>query len=125
MLAALLIFLGAGTGGVLRYWTIIGTYAVFGKNLPHATIIVNVTGSFLMGLFSLVIATRINLFDAALRQLLLIGLLGGYTTFASFSMDILALLESGRYFIAGLYITFTITLCLLATWTGAILGKLL
>lgn len=119
---ALLIFLGCGIGGVLRYWISNLSYLFLGRNFPYGTLIVNVSGSFLMGLFFILIMERFNS-ATILRSLLLIGFLGGYTTFSSFSIETLNMFESGDY-VGGLINIFLSTLlCLLGTWIGILLGR--
>ena len=76
----LLIFLGSGLGGVLRYWTSHGIYFLLGRQFPYGTLIINVSGSFLMGLLFALILDRFIEIAPQLRALLLIGVLGGYTT---------------------------------------------
>lgn len=114
----LFIFIGAGLGGVLRHWISTLTYSFTGRDFPYGTLIVNVSGSFLMGLLFALIMERFADFGPQLRALLLIGFLGGYTTFSSFSIETLNLFESGAHVSAILNIVFSITLCITATWLG-------
>ena len=123
MLNTLLVFLGCGIGGVLRYWMTTFTYMIFDRNLPHGTIIVNVSGSLLMGLLTVLLETKFSAFDTHLRALLLVGVLGGYTTFSTFSMDTLILFETGRFVSAITYIFGSVLLCLVSVWGGALLAK--
>ncbi|MCL5070176.1 MAG: fluoride efflux transporter CrcB [Actinobacteria bacterium] len=95
MTNTLLIFLGAGFGGIFRYWISNGIYFCFGRQFPYGTLVVNASGSFLMGLFFILILERFDGIGPQLRSLLLIGFLGGYTTFSSFSIETLNLVESG------------------------------
>lgn len=119
----LLVFLGCGVGGVFRYWVTMIVYTLFGRGLPHGTIVVNVSGSFLMGLLTVILQERISAMDVQLRAVLLVGVLGGYTTFSSFSMDTLNLVETGRYVSAITYILGSVLLCLISVWAGALLGR--
>ncbi len=123
MLNLLLIFVGAGLGGVLRYGMVSGVYALINRQFPYGTLVVNVTGSFIMGFLFVVLFDRYHGVAPHLRALLLIGLLGGYTTFSSFSIETLSLLESGAWLSALLNILFSIMLCLLAVWLGALVGR--
>ena len=123
MLDTLLIFVGAGCGGVLRYWISNITYGFLGRQFPYGTLIVNVSGCFLMGLLFVLLLERFNGVGPQLRSLLLIGLLGGYTTFSSFSIETLNLFENGAPLTGLANILLSITLCLAATWLGVIGGR--
>src|SRR5580692_9886839 len=92
-----LIFIGAGLGGVCRYWISNGVHFLFGKHFPYGTLVVNVSGCFLMGLLFVLTLERFDGIGSEFRALLLIGLLGGYTTFSSFSMETINLFESGNW----------------------------
>lgn len=72
----------AGFGGVLRYGVSTGIYNLFNKNFPYGTLVVNVSGSFLMGFLFVLLLERFQSIAPQLRALLLIGFLGGYTTFS-------------------------------------------
>lgn len=123
MLNTLLIFLGAGSGGVFRHWISNLTYSFFGREFPYGTLVINVSGCFLMGLFFVFIIERLNGIEPQLRSLLLIGLLGGYTTFSSFSIETLSLFERGEYFSAALNVSLNIILCIAATWIGVFYAR--
>ncbi len=119
----LLIFLGAGLGGVLRFWTSQAVYFLLGRQFPYGTLVVNVTGSFAMGFLFILIAERVGEIAPQLRSLLLIGVLGGYTTFSSFSVETMSLIENGAWTSAVLNIVMNVILCLAATWIGLELGR--
>ena len=123
MLNTLLIFLGAGLGGVSRYWISNITYSFLGRQFPCGTLVVNISGCFLMGLLFVLILERFDGMGPQLRSLLLIGLLGGYTRFSSFSIETLNLFESGAYLSAALNILFSVILCIAATWLGVMGGR--
>ena len=123
MINTLLIFLGAGFGGVFRYWISNGVYWCVGREFPYGTLVVNVSGCFLMGFLFVLILERFNGSGPQLRALLLIGLLGGYTTFSSFSIETLNLFENGAWMSAVLNIFLSITLCMIAAWLGLIGGR--
>lgn len=123
MLNAVLVFLGCGIGGLLRYWTTTVVYLGLGRGFPHGTLVVNVSGSFVMGLLTIFIQSKFSTLEMPLRALFLVGLLGGYTTFSSFSMDTLGLIESGRYLLAALYIILSFVLCLAGVWFGVVVGR--
>lgn len=119
----LLIFLGAGFGGVSRYWVSNGVYALLGRAFPFGTLIANSTGCFLMGLLYTLLLERFNGIGQELRPLILVGFLGGYTTFSSFSIETLNLYESGDWFGASLNILLSIIICIFLTWLGIVLGR--
>lgn len=120
MVNTLLIFFGAGLGGVFRYWISKGVYGVLGEQFPYGTLFVNASGSFLMGLLFVLIMERFDGIGPQLRALLLIGFLGGYTTFSSFSIETLALFESGAWLSALLNIVVSVVLCISLVWLGVI-----
>lgn len=120
---ALLIFLGAGIGGVLRYWISNGIYQLLGREFPYGTLVVNVSGCFLMGLLFILSIERFDGTSTELRALLLIGLLGGYTTFSSFSIETINLFENGNGLAAASNILLSIVLCIAATWLGVLGGR--
>jgi CrcB protein len=119
----LLIFVGAGCGGVLRYWISNLSYWFLGRQFPYGTLIVNVSGCFLMGLVFILLIERFDGIAPQLRSLLLIGLLGGYTTFSSFSIETLNLFENGAPLAGVTNILLSVILCLAATWLGVIGGR--
>jgi fluoride exporter len=123
VLDMLLIFVGAGCGGVLRYWISNISYWFLGRQFPYGTLIVNVSGCFLMGLLFILIVERLDGAGPQLRSLLLIGLLGGYTTFSSFSIETLNLFENGAPLAGIANILLSVILCLAAAWLGVIGGR--
>lgn len=120
---ALLIVLGGGAGSLMRYWLSTGTYLVLGRAFPYGTLMVNVLGSFFMGFLAIWLVERLNGQANFLRALLLIGFLGGFTTFSAFSIETLNLLESGDMLKALLNIVLSLVLCLCAVTAGALLGR--
>ena len=117
------IFIGAGIGGVLRYGVSTEIYNLLNKNFPYGTLVVNVSGSLLMGFLFVLILERFQSIAPQLRALLLIGFLGGYTTFSSFSIETINLIENGNWLSAAVNVLLSTTLCLIAAWIGIILGR--
>jgi fluoride exporter len=93
--AILAVAIGAALGGVLRY--VVGQLFLqrFGPGFPYGTLFINVSGSFLIGIVAQLALTRTFGMTPLVRLLLATGVLGGYTTFSTFSLDALTLLESG------------------------------
>ncbi|MFN7093961.1 MAG: fluoride efflux transporter CrcB [Burkholderiales bacterium] len=120
---SLLIFLGGGIGCLLRYWISNSMYSLFGRNFPYATLIVNCSGSFLMGLLLSIILEHFPNHVPYLRALLLIGFLGGYTTFSSFSIETLTLIETGEWLYALLNVNLNIILGISIAGLGTLLGR--
>ena len=120
----LLVALGGAAGSVLRFWLSSFLERRLGEAFPWATIIINVAGSFLIGLlFSLSGADRQPLIGPAGRALLLVGVLGGFTTFSAFSLQTLNLLRAGQPGFAGLNIILSVVLCLIAVWGGHLVAR--
>ena len=113
---------GGAVGAVLRFIASTQVYRLFGRNFPYGTLAVNVLGSFLMGLLFILIVER-GLLSAEWRSAIIVGFLGAFTTFSTFSIETLNLLESGELSRALLNIMFSVALCLVATWIGLIIGR--
>ena len=124
MQSFLLISLGAVAGANLRY--VIGQLSsrLFSASLPVGTLIINVSGSFILGLF-LVWTTERVFADPRWRLLVAVGFCGGYTTYSSYAYETFALFEQGQWLPFAGNILLTNTLCLLATAAGAALARLL
>jgi fluoride exporter len=88
----LIVFIGAGIGGALRHGANVGASKLFGFGFPFGTLIVNVTGSFVMGVFAGYFAYRAGV-PQHVRLFLTTGILGGFTTFSTFSLDAALLIE--------------------------------
>ncbi|MDF1758324.1 MAG: fluoride efflux transporter CrcB [Legionellaceae bacterium] len=123
MLNILLIFIGAGLGGVSRYGVSNFTYWIIGRQFPYGTLFVNASGSFLIGLLFVVIMGRYSVIGPQLRSFLLIGFLGGYTTFSSFSLETINMFESGAWVGGVLNILLNVLICISLTWIGVLGGR--
>ena len=118
----LYIALGGAIGAVSRYGVTLGTARLGATGFPYATLTVNVVGSFLIGLFVAWIGGRTEI-NPVLRPLIQVGFLGALTTFSTFSLDALILLEQGRFTQAGLYIAASVLVCLAACFIGLLAGR--
>ncbi|MDH5611764.1 MAG: fluoride efflux transporter CrcB [Gammaproteobacteria bacterium] len=120
----MLLFIAAGgaIGAVLRYGASLGVYSLLGRGFPYGTLFVNVTGSLLMGLLSIIMLERFNV-GPEWRAAILVGLLGSFTTFSTFSIETLNLLEQGDVIRAMANITISVIVCLAAVWMGISLGR--
>ncbi|MBE0510301.1 MAG: fluoride efflux transporter CrcB [Chromatiales bacterium] len=122
MLQTLAIGGGGAIGALLRFWMSNGVYALLGRDFPYGTLFINVLGSLIMGLLFVLLVER-SAAAPEWRALLMIGLLGSFTTFSTFSIETLKLLEGGEFGKALLNILLSVLLCLLAAWGGVIAGR--
>ena len=124
MLNYLWVGFGGAFGSVLRFWLSGLIFRHFADAFPLGTLVINVSGSFLIGL--LVVLTGPDgrvVMNPSVRDGLLIGILGGYTTFSSFSLQTLNLARAGDWTRAGLNVVLSVVVCLLAVWLGHALGR--
>lgn len=124
MLSYLWIALGGALGSVARFWFSGVVARQFGETFPWGTLVVNVTGSFLIG----VVATLTGpdgrvLVSPVTRQFWLIGIFGGFTTFSAFSLQTLSLAQDGEWLRAGGNVALSVGLCLVFVWLGAALAS--
>ncbi|MGW8246917.1 MAG: fluoride efflux transporter CrcB [Acidiferrobacterales bacterium] len=124
MIQILAIAAGGAIGSVLRYAVSTGVYSMFGRNFPYGTLAVNVAGSFLMGFLFVLMVERLDM-SGMWRMAILVGFLGAFTTFSTFSIETVNLLQGGDYMRALLNITLSVAFCLVATWVGFRLGRLI
>jgi CrcB protein len=118
MLNVLAVALGAAVGANLRYGLSLWAAQRWGAAFPYGTLLINVSGSFLIGLLLVLATSRITLSEPA-RLLLVTGLLGGFTTFSSFSYETFSLMLSGNLREAALYMLGSVALGLLGVVLGA------
>ena len=118
----LIVFIGAGIGGALRHGVNVGAAKLFGFGFPFGTLIVNVAGSFLMGLFAGYFALRPGI-EQHVRLFLTTGILGGFTTFSAFSLDTVLLVERHSYGMAAGYAVGSVAASISALFFGLALFR--
>ena len=127
-MAYLWVALGGALGSVGRFWLSGLVANRLGETFPWGTLVVNVTGSFLIGVVG-ALASPEGRMDSQSRafaiQLLMIGVCGGYTTFSSFSWQTLRLMQDREWLYAGGNVILSVTLCMIAVWLGWMLGSML
>lgn len=119
------IALGGAFGSVLRFLVSSGVYQWLGRGFPYGTLSVNLIGSFLIGFLTEVLILQRIAFGAEYRAAILVGVLGGFTTFSTFSLETLLLIEQGNLTKAGLNVFISVFVCLFATWIGLLAGRTL
>ena len=118
----LIVFVGAGAGGALRHGVNVGAAKVFGFSFPFGTLIVNVVGSFLMGLLAGYFLFRPSI-GQHMRLFLTTGVLGGFTTFSAFSLDAALLVERHAYGLAAGYVVGSVAASVAALFIGLALFR--
>lgn len=118
----LAIAVGGAFGAVMRYGMSTAVYRAVGRDFPYGTMAVNVVGSFLMGMLFILLVEKMQI-ASEWRAAIFVGFLGAFTTFSTFSMDTMTLLENGELWQAGINVLLSVTLCIAATWLGLILGR--
>jgi CrcB protein len=115
--------LGGALGSVSRYWISGAVARAFGETFPWGTLLVNVSGSLAIGFLAGIAQPGGRRFlNPAGRQFFMYGMCGGYTTFSSFSLQTLELVQRGDWLKAGANTLFSVLLCLLAAWAGFVAG---
>ena len=122
MSQTLAIAAGGAIGALLRYWTSTTVHNRLGTGFPYGTLTVNVMGSLLMGFLYIWLIERLAA-GSALRAFLLIGILGAFTTFSTFSMETLNLLESGQPGKALANVLASVIVCITAAGLGVLAAR--
>ena len=120
----LVVAAGGALGAMARFGVNLLVFPLLGNRFPLGTLLVNVAGYVLMGVFYVLIIER-GILPAALRDLLMVGFIGAFTTFSAFSLDTLALWQNGHLALAGAYVFLSIVLCLAGTLVAIVLTRLL
>jgi fluoride exporter len=115
--------IGSALGGMGRYWCSGIVARLMGETFPWGTLIINILGSLVIGLFGTLTGPDGRIFvGTTARQFVMIGICGGYTTFSSFSLQTLNLMNDGGWLKAGANIGLSVVLCLFAVWAGHIMA---
>jgi CrcB protein len=112
-----IVFVGAGIGGAMRHGVNLAAARLFGLAFPFGTLIVNVAGSFAMGLLAGYFTYRTGV-PQHLRLFLTTGILGGFTTFSAFSLDAALLIERNALWLAAAYVAGSVVVSVLALFAG-------
>jgi CrcB protein len=114
--------IGGFLGSVLRFW--MGSFigGRLGARFPYGTFVINVSGSFLVGMIVTVLATKAH-WSPNWRYLIPIGFIGGYTTFSTFEFETLRLAQDGQMLMAILNVTLSVVVGFVGVWAGAVAGK--
>ncbi|MBV1959739.1 MAG: fluoride efflux transporter CrcB [Pseudomonadales bacterium] len=122
MLQLIAIALGGAVGSVARFLAANAAAAHLGTRFPYGTLMVNLIGSFLIGLTYVLIVEKFKL-SAEIRGLVMVGFLGAFTTFSTFSLELLDMLKSGALLGAGFYLLGSVIIGVTNVWLGMQLGK--
>ncbi|MFU8789351.1 MAG: fluoride efflux transporter CrcB [Methylobacter sp.] len=119
----LAVALGGSFGAVIRFLVSSGVYQWLGRGFPYGTLVVNIMGSFLLGLLTETLILQRITVTFEYRAAILIGFIGSFTTFSTFSLETFYLIEQGNLTKAMLNIALSISACVLAIWLGLLCGR--
>ena len=118
----LAVAIGGALGSLLRFWMSTWVHSFAGRGFPYGTLAVNVLGCLAMGVLFVIFTERLS-DNVVWRAGILIGVLGGFTTFSSFSIETFSLVEQGEHLKALTNAAGSLVLCVGATWIGVIIGR--
>jgi len=113
---------GGAVGALLRFWASNWVYGLLGRDFPYGTLAVNLLGSLVMGLCFVLFIERLVV-GPEWRAFVMVGLLGAFTTFSTFSIETFNLLDDGELIKAMSNVLISVMLCVLAAWVGVIAGR--
>ena len=119
------IALGGAFGAIMRFFVSSGVYHWLGRGFPYGTLTVNILGSFLIGLLTEALVLQRIAITMEYRAAILVGFMGSFTTFSTFSLETLYLLEQGNLLKASLNIVISVCACIFAVWIGLLAGRTL
>ena len=122
MATILAIAVGGGIGSVARYLLTLWCERLLGEDFPYGVFLANIIGSFAIGICFVFLLERAVLPELA-RSLLMVGFLGGFTTFSAFSLQTISMLQSGRWPEAMIYVFGSVLLSLFGAWAGMFLAR--
>ncbi|MGA2893843.1 MAG: fluoride efflux transporter CrcB [Xanthobacteraceae bacterium] len=115
--------IGGACGTIGRYWLSGVVARLIGETFPWGTLFINVSGSFVIGFIAAITGPDGRVFvGSTTRQFLMVGICGGFTTFSSFSLQTLNLMNDGEWLRAGGNVVLSVVLCLIAVWVGYLLA---
>jgi CrcB protein len=124
MVMYLWVAIGGALGTVARFWINGVVSRHFGETFPWGTMLINISGSFVIGFFASLTGTEGRwLVSPAFRMFFMIGICGGYTTFSSFSLQTLNLANEGEWLRAAANVLLSVVLCLAGVWLGGLLAN--
>jgi CrcB protein len=113
---------GGALGALLRFWSANWVYSLLGRGFPYGTLAVNLVGSLVMGFCYAWLVERSSL-GPEWRALVMVGVLGAFTTFSTFSIETMNLIEGGALLKALLNMVLSVVLCVAAAWMGLLVGR--
>ena len=122
MMNLLAIAIGGATGSLCRYGMSNTIYFLLGRGFPYGTLAVNILGSIIMGIAYVLMIEKVEV-SPEWRMGIIVGLLGAFTTFSTFSIETLDLLKAGENLKAGLNVFLSVTLCISGCWIGMVLAR--
>ena len=106
----------------MRFGVSNGVHLLMGRNFPYGTLTVNVLGSLLIGFLYITLLERLS-FGPEWRAFIIVGVLGSFTTFSTFSLETFNLIESGEIAKALLNVALSVSVCLMAAWMGILIAR--